>query len=117
MGVGVASQMVPMCIAPGRPIGAVVPPTNPLVTGITPNPMATGNPAVAVVVTGSNFQAGLTVRFWDGAGTFRGTLTPDTVAADQVNVTVDTRGWATGTGGVDVYQAGGPSNQYQFTLN
>ena len=85
-------------------------------TSLSPTTV-THNQTFTMTLNGSGFEQGASVRYWDGAGTFSGELyIPISVTPTKIVVTVAATGWATGTGGVDVYVGSGPTNQLQFQI-
>jgi hypothetical protein len=91
-------------------------PRPPTLTSVSPMTI-THNVTFTMNLVGTGFTSDMTVRYWDGNGTFAGRLyIPDAIPdAQHATVTVAPSNWATGTGGVDVY-TDQPSNQLQFQI-
>jgi hypothetical protein len=97
-----------------KPGGVTV--TPPTLTLMNPTSAKVGGPQT-FALSGTRFAAGMLARFWDGAGTFRGTSPCVVSSATAATTAPNLTGWTVGTGGVDVYINGNPSpQQLQFAI-
>ncbi len=86
---------------------------SPTITTISPTSATAGGAAFTLTITGTNFVAGATVNFGTNAA-----LTPSSITATQIQVTVPAGDIATaGTDAVTVTSGGATSNGVNFTVN
>ncbi len=84
-----ASQVGNSTYAPAAAVTQVfsVSPVTPWATSVTPNTVAAGSLATAIMIAGSNFVSGATVSFTPPGGTAQ-TITPSLIQAAQIAATI-----------------------------